>query len=271
MFEECARREHSKRDKDGIIMGRIANRILDNDSTFGKFTTRLGILIGANLMFSIVSIPVVTIGPALAALYYVVFRVYRTSDGVVNPFKEFWKGLKLSFKQGIIYWLILLGLIFLGWLDVRFCRHMGGILTYFQYAIYVLAFFAAVLTVHFFPVLAAFDDSMKGLIRNSVFFAGKNVIRSIILVAVYAVPLTITYLDRRMFPLYGFIWTVIGFAFVAMISARLLLKDFEKYLPPVPGADGEDISDDSIYYGNAADPEKKESGRELEDMKKLGM
>ena len=250
-------------------MGRITNRLLDNDSSFGRFTTRLGILIGANLVFSVISIPVVTIGPALAALYYVMFRVYRTPDGVVNPFKEFWKGLKLSFKQGLIYWLILCALVFLGWLDIRFCRHMGGILTYFQYAIYVLAFFAAVLTVHFFPVLSAFDDSLKGLIRNSVFFAGKNVFRSILLVAIYAVPLGITYLDRRMFPLYGFLWTVIGFSLAAMISARLLLKDFEKYLPPLEQA--EDVTDESRYYGTPSAKPDEKPGKALDDMKKLGM
>ena len=220
-------------------------------------------------MFSVVSIPVITIGPAFAALYYAVFRMYRTSDGVINPFKEFFKGLKLCFKQALIYWLILLGLIFLGWLDIRFCRHMGGALTYFQYAIYALAFFAAVLTVHFFPVLSAFDDSLKGLIRNSVFFAGKNVVRAVILVLIYAVPLGITYLDRRMFPLYGFLWTVIGFGFAAMISARLLLKDFEKYLPPVEAE--EDISDDSIYYGNKALPGNEDPRKALEDMEKMGM
>ena len=251
-------------------MGRIANRILDNNSTYGKIMTRIGILIGANLAFSVVTIPLVTIGPALGALYYVMFRVYRTSDGVVNPFKEFWKGLKLCFVQGILYWLVLCALILVGWLDIRFCRHMGGILTFFRYAIYVLAFFAAVLTVHFFPVLSAFDDSMKGLLRNSIFFAGKNVFRSILLVALYAVPLGITYLDRRMFPLYGFLWTVIGFALVAMISARLLLKDFEKYLPPLPGTDSDAVSDDSIYYGTPKEQGTDGSKKELEDIRKLG-
>ena len=160
-------------------MGRIANRLLNNDSSYGRFTTRLGILIGSSLMFSVVSIPVVTIGPALGALYYVMFRMYRTRDGVVNPFKEFLKGFKLCFKQGIIYWLILLALVFVGWLDIRFSRHVGGVLTYFRYAIYVLGFFAAVLTVHFYPVLSAFNDSLKGLVRNSVFFAGKNVVRAV--------------------------------------------------------------------------------------------
>ena len=250
---------------------RKVGRFLDNDSTFGRVTTRIGILIGASVAFSVVSIPIVTIGPALGALYYTMFRIYRTHDGVINPFKEFWNGLKLCFKQGIIYWLILCGLVFLGWLDVRFCRHMGGVLDLFRYAIYALGFFAAVLTVHFYPVLAAFNDNMKGLLRNAIFFAGKNILRAIFLVAIYAVPLGITYLDRRMFPLYGFLWTVIGFGLVAMISARLLLKDFEQYLPPVPWAKDTPVSDDSIYLGNKGEIEEENTKKQLDDMKKMGM
>lgn len=214
-------------------MGRIANRIFDNDSGFGRAMTRVGILVGANLAFAVFTVPIVTIGPALGALYFVMFRILRSDDGVVNPFKEFWKGFRLCFKQGIIYWLILLALVLLGWVDVRFSAHMGGILEYFRYAILALGVLALVLTVHFYPVLAAFNDTLPHLIRNAVFFAGKNIFRAVLIAALHVVPLVLTYLDQRMMPLYGFLWVVIGYAAVAMISAKLLFRDFEKYLPPI--------------------------------------
>ena len=250
-------------------MGRRISGFFSNDSIFGQIMTRLGILIAANLMFVVFSIPVVTIGPALAALYFVMFRVLRSSSGEVNPFREFWRGFRSCFKQGLLYWLILAILAFLGWIDIRFCRYAGGVLEYFRYAIYILAAAALIVTVHFFPVLAAFSDTLPHLLRNAVFFAGKNIFRAVVLAAVWFFPILVTVLDRRMFPLYGFLWTVIGFSAVAMLGASMLLKDFSKYLPPV--SDGP-VEDDE--YGRSAPPEggpEKDEASTFEDMKKLGM
>ena len=43
------------------------NSFLSNDSTFGKTMTKIGIIAGANLLFVIFSLPVVTLGAAWAA------------------------------------------------------------------------------------------------------------------------------------------------------------------------------------------------------------
>ncbi|MCD7867186.1 MAG: YesL family protein, partial [Clostridiales bacterium] len=66
-------------------MGGVIGGLLDNDSAFGKIMTRCGILIGANVMFVIFSIPVVTIGPAWTALHFVMMKTLQSEDGVVNP------------------------------------------------------------------------------------------------------------------------------------------------------------------------------------------
>ena len=78
-------------------MNTLMQGFLDNDSFFGRFMTKLGIIIAANIMFVLLSIPFFTIGAGLSALYYVMFRTLR-NDGVVNPFKEFMTGLKLNFR-----------------------------------------------------------------------------------------------------------------------------------------------------------------------------
>ena len=69
-------------------MNTLIQGFLDNDSFFGKFMTKLGIIIAANIMFALLSIPFITIGAGFSALYYVMFRTLR-GDGVVNPFREF--------------------------------------------------------------------------------------------------------------------------------------------------------------------------------------
>ena len=240
-------------------MGRWLSGILSNDSVFGQIMTRCGIIIGANLMFLLFAFPVVTIGPALAALYRVCFRTLR-SDGVVNPFKEFWIGFKENAKQGFASWLILLALAVLGILDVRFCMAKGGILTYFRYAIYCLGFAALMITVHLFPVMAAFRDTLPGLVRNALFFIGKNPLRAIALAFLHVFPLVVTWLDIRYQPLYVFLWVTCGFGVIAMTSGSMLLKDFSVYLPPI-----EDVTDEEGQTQG-----KNKTGKTLREMRKLG-
>ena len=89
----------------GADMNNMVQGFLDNDSFFGRFMTKLGIIIAANIMFVLLSIPFFTIGAGFSALYYVMFRTLR-SEGVVNPFKEFWTGLRVNFKQATISWIL---------------------------------------------------------------------------------------------------------------------------------------------------------------------
>ena len=63
--------------------------------------THCGVAIGANLMFVLFSLPVITTGAAWTALEYTMLRAER-GDGVINPFKEFWKGFKATWKQSTI-------------------------------------------------------------------------------------------------------------------------------------------------------------------------
>ena len=63
--------------------------------------THCGVAIGANLMFVLFSLPVITTGAAWTALEYTMLRAER-GDGVINPFKEFWKGFKANWKQSTI-------------------------------------------------------------------------------------------------------------------------------------------------------------------------
>ena len=74
------------------------NSFFSNDSVFGRLMTKIGIIIGANLMFVLFSIPVVTIGASYVALYHVMLKTLR-GNGVVNPFKQFWIGFKTNFKH----------------------------------------------------------------------------------------------------------------------------------------------------------------------------
>ena len=103
---------------------------MSNDSPFGRLMTKIGIIICANLMFILFSLPVVTIGASYAALYRVMFKTMR-SGGVTNPFKQFWLGFKTSFLQATIVWVIYAALMIFGYFDVQICLSAGEPISYF--------------------------------------------------------------------------------------------------------------------------------------------
>lgn len=212
-------------------MSRLSG-FLSNDSTFGQIMGRCWILIGSSLMFAVFSIPVVTIGPSLAALYYVCLKVLR-GDTDLNPIRAFWKGFRMNFKQGVISTLVLAAIAFVCYVDYQFCKSAGGAMQPFLYALAVLVIFVGILATYLFPVMAAFEDTLPHLIRNSFFFAFGHPLRILPVVFLEFFPLFWTYYDRDRLPLYAFLWVLFGFGLIAMLQSHLLIGEFKPYLPEV--------------------------------------
>jgi uncharacterized membrane protein YesL len=222
-------------------MNPLVRGFLDNDSYFGRFMTKFGIIIGANLMFVVFSLPVFTIGAGLTALYHVMFRTLR-SGGVVNPFKEFWKGFKTNFRQATISWLVFVFIMGFLTVDLQICAQATGHVRHLRFAIYAIMAAVIFLYLYLLPTMAAFEDTIPHLIRNAMYFIAKKPLRFVVIAFFDIFPLVLTYTDLKMMPLYAFIWTMCGFGLLAMLGATLLLPVFKPFLPVVD-SDGDFVAD----------------------------
>ena len=218
--------------------------------------TKLGIIIAANIMFVLLSIPFFTIGAGFSALYYVMFRTLR-SDGVVNPFKEFWIGLKMNFKQATISWIVFVFLIAFLLMDIRICKAAGGALGYLKVGVYAIGAAAVILYLYLIPVMTVFEDSLPH-------FLCKKPLRTLVILFFDIFPFVLTFSDLQSLPLYAFLWVLCGFGLQAMLAATLLLPVFAPYLDAKAEDRNEDPSEESEEY-----PMTEEEI--LEDMRKLGM
>ena len=251
-------------------MHEIITSFISNDSAFGKAMTRLGIIIGANLMFVLFSLPVFTVGAGAVALYHVMLKALR-GDGVINPFKQFWLGFKGNFKQGTIIWLITLLLVLFGYVDVRICLQAGGMVALFRYPIYLMGGLLLVLFLYLLPVMAAFEDTIPHLMRNAVYFALKKPLKLIVILFFNVFPMVLTYTDSQYQPLYAFLWFMFGYGAIAMLGASLLLPEFIPHLPIVDDS-GDFILDadgQKIAYGTEISGEEYGGGDMDEDEKKM--
>lgn len=215
--------------------------IFGEDTLIGRITSRIFILFGANLLFVLFSLPVVTAGPAFVALYHVCLKTLWR-DRNLNPFREYMKGFLSNFKQAFFSWLLALAVLIILLLDISFITQTEEAVKVFRIPLYLLSGVFLMVLFHFFPVMAAFADTVKGLVRNALFFAVKNPIRALVILAINVGPMYWTYHDIQRLPLYAFLWVTVGFAGIAMICSNLLLKDFSTYLPDIsnPEETGED-------------------------------
>ena len=224
--------------------------------------TKLGIIIAANIMFVLLSIPFFTIGAGFSALYYVMFRTLR-NDGVVNPFKEFWTGLRMNFKQATITWILFVLLIAFLLMDIRICNAAGGTLGYLKIGVYAIGAAAVILYLYLIPVMTVFEDSLPHLIRNTVYFLCKKPLRTLVILFFDIFPFVLTFSDLQSLPLYAFLWVLCGFGLQAMLAATLLLPVFAPYLDSKKD-EKEDPPEGPKEYTMTEE-------EILEDMQKLGM
>ena len=236
---------------------------LDNDSAFGRLMTRCGVLIAANVLFALSTVPIVTVGAGWAALYHVLLRTLR-GDGELNPFREFWKGWKTNWKQATVCWLAILFLLVFLALEWYWCGQFGGAFLQWRFGLVMIAAAVILLAIYLFPTMAAFEASIPDLLRFSLYFALKKPLYLIVILFFHLFPPLLTYSDLGTLPLYAFLWCTIGFAAIGMLTATLLLQEFQPFLPAVDAC-GDFITDDDESGG-----EKSES-EILEEMKKLGM
>lgn len=200
--------------------------------------TKIAIVVGANLMFLVFSIPVVTIGPAIAALYYVMLEtLYR--NNALNPFRTFWKGFRMNFRQAIASWLIFLLICALAYVDIRFSSYIGGILRVFQVGVYIVLVAALIIYTYLYPVMTSFHGKLKDHYTNAIYFAFKKPLRMLLLVALEVGAGLLTYGFPDMLPLWAFCWFFFGFGAIAMAGAKLLLPLFKPYQKTEAGAAGE--------------------------------
>ena len=255
---------------------------MSNDSPFGRLMTKVGIIICANLMFILFSLPVVTIGASYTALYRVMFKTLR-SGGVTNPFKQFWIGFKTNFLQSTIVWVVFAALMVLLYFDVKICANAGPPISFFQYGAYAVALILALVLIYTFPSIAAFEGKIRDHIRNAIYFSFHKPWFIPVNLFFHIFPLYLTYSDPQLMPLYAFCWFFFGFGAIVMLTARLLIKDYNKYLPLVDNfgdfiltEEGEMIMpgtpEEKAYFAsqNPSGGEKTEE-EILEEMKMLDM
>ena len=190
--------------------------LFNPDNPAMVFINKLIDLVTISIVWTIFCIPIVTIGPSCAALYYAVVKSIRRERGHIV--REFWTAFKSNFKHGLIFELIWLAFAFM-----MFVTDVPLFLTFIdtgktQDTIMLVLFVIKVLLLigiacWIYPIMSRFDQSLWKLSQTSLIVMVQNLPRtifSIILVTIIVLllvsePLYLVFLPGLMVLLLSFL------------------------------------------------------------------
>lgn len=178
-----------------------------------------------NAIFLITCIPVVTIGPAVCALYTVTLREARGEHGyMIRPYlTAFKENLKSGFLLSLIY--VFLGGVllfnFAFWLKLH--TMMGNVIL----AILVFCAIIYILSLcYVFALNARFENGIKQTMKNSVLIALSSLPQTglLLIILLFAGVVFAFAGALRVF------YLIFGFAFIAYCQSFPLTKVFERFI-----------------------------------------
>jgi uncharacterized membrane protein YesL len=192
------------------------------DGRIFRFATKVSNLFLLNILWLIFSIPIITMGAATSALYYVTLKMVKNEEGYI--IKDFWYAFRQNLKQGIMIEFVLLvgGVILLG--DIWYFLHLGNIFGYIFAAIFSIGLTIYVLTLIFiFPLLAKYSNTVFGTLKNAVLLSLTHLPSSIALAVLLIIMLYGFYVSVHLM----IIFSVIGASGYAYFGSILFRSIFE--------------------------------------------
>lgn len=201
-------------------------KFFDLNSPLMRFLSRLADLMILNLIFLTTCLPVVTIGAAWTALYYVAMKMVRDEEGGIV--KNYFHAFRLNFKQATILWLGVLGAAGFLVLDYLILMGMGSPVTMvMNWGIVMMGVVLVMVLQYLFPLLAKFDAGVKQTAKNALLLALGHLPRTLLMIFCLVGALVITIYNGYTFTIGILVWTFFGFAIMAFSNSCILVKVFE--------------------------------------------
>ena len=196
------------------------------DNPFFAFMGRVGDILILNILFVITSIPVVTIGMSLSAMYRVTLRMARKECNYVAI--EYFRASREEWKKSTVIWLIMLMsggvLVF----DVTVGKDMWNAL---NAAVGALIFIWGMLFTYVFAVQARFENTVKNIFKNALYMAVRHFPFTVIMMVLNAIPAVCILFGSMTMALATPIYVAAGFTVTARINSIFLNRIFRKYAP----------------------------------------
>lgn len=202
-------------------------KLFDFDGGLMDLFAKASDLVILNLIFILTCIPIVTIGPALTALYSVTLKMTRNEESYA--FKSYISAFKENFKISILAWLIILAALTVFLTDYRisifWANSMGKVMSIIALTMMFMCF---VVSLMLFPYIARFENTLKLSFKSAIFMAIASLPSTLLLIVITGLlGAFVAFLIPRPYAILGGI--IVAFSLLAFIQSFILKKIFAKY------------------------------------------
>lgn len=202
------------------------------DGPLMRFFDRLGCLLFINIAFLVFSLPIVTVGVSLTAMYRCMLAMAFGDS--TNMLKLFFSAFTSNFKKSLLLSMCVLPFLALGIYDALIF-FSGNISMHWSNAI--MSFFPLVLVYsiasYIFPLQAQYENSVLRTLKNALYLALSNIPATILMVIINLVfPLLVLSTPKLLLHAIPY-WALFGFSFPVYLSSLLLKKIFKHYTPEI--------------------------------------
>ena len=156
-------------------MGNLFNM----NNFFFRFMGKLFDAVALSIVYTLVCLPIVTIGPATSALYYATVKSIRRDRSY--PIKEFFKAFKRDVKQSFVVGLILVVVGVILYVDVKFAiNFINNSLTYMRYLYLIIGIVVSFIAVYIFPLISRFSLKLSELFKLSFYLALRHLLTTVV-------------------------------------------------------------------------------------------
>ena len=236
------------------------DRLFNMDNKFFTFMSRVADLIILNLLCILCCIPIVTIGPSIAAMFYVTLKMVRNEESYIV--RSFFKSFKQNLKQGILINLIMLVAGILLAVDMNICRNTNGSIGKVLIVVFMMIFVIyAMIFMYIYPVLAKFYNTIKNTFINAFLMSIRHLPYTVLMILVTAAPVLVFFIpNAQVQSTVILLLVLIGFSGVAYINSYFLVKIFDNYIPE-EGTENQDSEGEHPDFLNTDAPHSSDDSQ----------
>ena len=200
-------------------------------SAFGRFMRAMADLLILNLISLFCSLPIITIGPVLCALFSVTLKIVRDEEG--EAVRKFFSAFKENFRQGLILGLIGLFMAVVIFADGVYAFSVEGTAkTVFCIVTGIVAAIWLTYISYVFALQAHYVNDIRTHIKNAFLLAFVNPGKTILMWIILAIPvLLILFLPQNVVAYIGSLYLMFGMTLPVFCLSVILRNIFDTFDP----------------------------------------
>jgi uncharacterized membrane protein YesL len=161
-----------------------------SDNIIARGLGRIFDMVVLNIIFVIFSLPIITIGATITAMYAVMLKMVKDEEGYIV--KGFIQAFKENFKMSTKAWLIMFPLSIIIYVNIQLSTEMPVLSSVFMVFFIIVGIVVVFTSIYVFPLIARYENTLKATFKNAFLLAIGRLPFTILLVLIHAVPLFIT-------------------------------------------------------------------------------